>query len=78
MAKHNRWQHHIVIHACQCPNCGRYMFVPRRKNKLRERGHRKRLYCPYCKRVTNMYEESEWETVRDEPESGDSAAPEDT
>jgi len=40
-----------------CTQCGKPGIpIPRSKNHLRERGHLKRLYCPYCNRVVNHVE----------------------
>jgi hypothetical protein len=40
-----------------CTQCGRKGIpIPRSKNHMRETGHLKRLYCPYCRRVVNHVE----------------------
>ena len=45
-----------TISECICPKCGHKFPIPRRDNKRRERGHKKRLFCPYCNEVMNMLE----------------------
>ena len=40
-----------------CPHCGeKIMDLPRQKAKLKERFHRKKLYCPFCKGTYNSVE----------------------
>ena len=46
----------ILIHECTCTVCGGKMYVPRDRSRLRERGHKKRLFCPYCGKRINMEE----------------------
>ena len=49
-----------------CTQCGkRGIPIPRSKNHLREKGHLKRLYCPYCRRVVNHVELSAKYTEED-------------
>ena len=46
----------IVISTCVCPKCNGEMFVPRKLNKTRNKGHLKKLWCPFCKKIRNMME----------------------
>ena len=40
-----------------CLNCGqKNMPIFRNPGRMRERGHRKRLYCPWCKQEVNHVE----------------------
>ena len=39
-----------------CPECNNSFPLPRRKNKERERGHIKDLYCPFCNKVQKTME----------------------
>lgn len=39
-----------------CPTCGKRFPIPRRPHHSRERGHIKTVWCPYCKRKTDMRE----------------------
>ena len=46
-----------LSHDCYCMICGnRSMPIPRRKGQERERMHRKKLYCLYCKEEVNHIE----------------------
>lgn len=47
------------ISNCICPECGNSFPIPRRPDRKRARGHRKKLWCPYCGKETNMIEERE-------------------
>lgn len=38
---------------CFCVQCGKSMPVMRPTCNYREKGHRKKMYCPYCKVVIN-------------------------
>ena len=43
-----------------CTQCGnRGIPIPRSKDRMREKGHLKRLYCTYCRRVVNHVEISD-------------------
>ena len=40
-----------------CTQCGnRGIPIPRSKDRMREKGHLKRLYCTHCRRVVNHVE----------------------
>ena len=40
-----------------CTQCGnKNIPIPRKKSKERESGHLKKMYCIYCKQMTNMVE----------------------
>lgn len=39
-----------------CLNCGRSVSIQRRKCAQKTSGHRKKLYCPWCKNTLNMIE----------------------
>lgn len=45
-----------TISECICPTCGGKFPIPRRDDRQREKGHHKRIFCPYCQKVTNMLE----------------------
>lgn len=47
-----------------CPGCGKKMFVPRKRGKKREDGHKKRIWCPYCNKVQNFDEYKEGMYIR--------------
>lgn len=45
------------IHDFYCLNCGkRNISVMRSRGFLREKGHRKAMYCPHCRNEVNHYE----------------------
>lgn len=45
------------IHHFMCPLCGKETIpVARRAHRNRSKGHRKWLYCPWCKQQVNTYE----------------------
>lgn len=46
----------IEIHDFYCLNCGNHIPIPRKTNKMREKFHRKKLYCPFCRLKINMVE----------------------
>ena len=39
-----------------CPNCGKSVSIQRRKGYQRASGHRKKMYCPWCRNTLNMIE----------------------
>lgn len=39
-----------------CPGCGKSFPIPRKKDRKRENGHIKDIYCPFCKTVQGMRE----------------------
>lgn len=39
-----------------CLNCGKSMPLARRASAQREKMHRKKLFCPFCKNIVNMVE----------------------
>mgnify|MGYP006398961843 CR=1 FL=1 len=44
-------------HDFYCLNCGkRNISVMRSRGFLREKGHRKAMYCPHCRNEVNHYE----------------------
>lgn len=43
---------HYVISRLICNLCGEIMYVPRYKSMMRKRGHKKHMYCPFCKAET--------------------------
>ena len=46
-----------VSHRFFCPRCGREGIpIARKISQQREKGHLKRLYCPYCNMTLNMVE----------------------
>lgn len=53
MAKGNKFS----IHSFYCPICGqKTMDLPRRMSIKHEKFHRKKLYCPWCKKTLNQIE----------------------
>lgn len=50
----------VTISRCRCPKCGEKFPIPRRDNRKRPRGHIKTIYCPFCRKETDMIE------IRDE------------
>lgn len=44
------------IHNFYCLNCGKNMPLARKVSCQRERLHRKKLYCPFCRLTVNMIE----------------------
>lgn len=46
----------IIIHDFYCLNCGKPVTAVRKKGQEREKYHRKKLYCPYCKEIVNHME----------------------
>lgn len=46
----------MVTHDFGCMNCGKTLPIARRMSKIKEQGHRKKLFCPYCKNTVNMVE----------------------
>lgn len=44
------------IHDFYCLNCGRSVPLPRKISQQHSGGHRKKLYCPFCKVTVNMVE----------------------
>ena len=53
MAKYNNQ----ILTELFCLNCGnRGIPIYRQRNKIREAGHRKALYCIHCKETVNHYE----------------------
>ena len=47
----------IEIHDFYCLNCGqKSMSLPRQRNHLHGKFHRKKLYCPRCKKTLNAIE----------------------
>ena len=64
--KNNR----IEIHDFYCLNCGqKSMSLPRQRNHLHGKFHRKKLYCPLCKTTVNHIEvrseDERWEFLED-------------
>ena len=51
----------IIISQLICPGCGNKFPIPRRNGSMREKGHRKWIYCPYCKEMQNMLEIREFD-----------------
>lgn len=48
----------IVISHFICPECGIDIPLPRKRNKQRQREHKKFLYCPRCMKKRNFTEYS--------------------
>ena len=46
-----------IISDFYCTKCGnKGIALPRKTKKIREPGHLKKLYCPYCREVVNHVE----------------------
>lgn len=46
-----------------CPSCNHTIPIPRKRNRQRERGHIKDLYCPWCDKVVKTTEYREGEPI---------------
>ena len=46
----------IKISYCICPDCSNRFPIPRSDGRMREKGHHKWIFCPFCMKVTNMLE----------------------
>ena len=46
----------FTISELYCSHCGMMVTVPRKKNKQREKGHVKDLWCIHCKAITKHTE----------------------
>lgn len=51
-----RKRSNYTISYCMCPNCGKGFPIPRMGNRVREKGHKKDLWCPFCKETVTMSE----------------------
>lgn len=49
----------FTISQFKCPECGNVIPIPRKKNRVRENGHIKDLFCPWCNKVQKMIEYKE-------------------
>ena len=58
--KHRR-SNYYTISRFICPECNNIIPLPRRKCK--EKGHKKKIYCPYCKMEQNFKEIKENEFI---------------
>jgi ribosomal protein S27AE len=56
MGRKNRRIRECYISTMVCPKCGNVTFVPRKPRQEREKYHRKKLWCPYCKTERNFIE----------------------
>lgn len=54
------------ISNCICPECGNSFPIPRQPDRKRARGHRKKLWCPYCGKEVNMLEKREEDWAMDD------------
>jgi len=55
----------IRISYCVCPDCKGKFPIPRSDGRMRPRDHLKRIFCPYCMKVTNMKEIREGDYYED-------------
>ena len=39
-----------------CPDCGKFLPLPRPTNRKRSKGHTKDLYCVYCDKIVKTIE----------------------
>ncbi len=44
-----------------CTQCGKAQFLMRKQSLQKEKGHLKKLYCPFCKNHCNHYEVREYD-----------------
>lgn len=49
----------FVISHLKCSKCNNIVTVPRKRSKLREDGHTKHMYCPFCQEITPFEENKE-------------------
>lgn len=49
-------EYNFTISKLICPDCGGEFPIPRSNCNKREKGHHKKLWCPFCKREVNMLE----------------------
>ena len=58
----------FIISYLICPQCGMKYPIPRKNGQQREKGHRKRFFCPICATVFNMKEirEGDYEVLIDD------------
>lgn len=47
---------HYKISEYSCPDCGTIFPIPRKRGKIRGKGHIKDLWCPMCKGVKKFKE----------------------
>ena len=40
-----------------CKECGKDMYVPRRRKAMRKKNHIKTMWCPYCNKKTDFIED---------------------
>lgn len=46
----------MITSNLKCSDCNNIFPIPRFKNSLREKNHKKRIWCPWCKTYKNMEE----------------------
>lgn len=46
----------FTISYFHCPECDKILTVPRMKYGIREKGHKKNIWCPFCKKEQTMKE----------------------
>lgn len=46
----------VEIHNFGCMNCGKFLPLARKMSLQKEKLHRKKLFCPFCKCTVNMVE----------------------
>ena len=56
MARRGRFPQRYVHKVLECPECGYRSTIWRSGGRNRAAGHRKWLYCPGCRQVTNHIE----------------------
>lgn len=44
----------VYIRTFRCPDCGMKMYAHKRGNHKTKPGHKKLLWCPWCKAEKNM------------------------
>lgn len=44
----------VIIVRLHCSECGEVFTIPRNNGRLREKGHKKDIYCPFCQKVTKF------------------------
>ena len=50
----------MKISNLKCTKCGNKISIPRKRSNLREDGHIKHMYCPFCKEIEPFEENSQF------------------
>lgn len=49
----------MIISYLKCTECNEKIPIPRKRGQMRENGHIKHMYCPYCKKITPFIEDKD-------------------